>query len=143
MVHAFSEMGRYLVIQLKGFFSHDNRGHYASFIEILNSKSWLHCNDTAVLRADENKIKNTSSYIYFYESHSFFLISLCKWVWISFLVFRCDDTTCNPSPCVFCFVRGFGYLPLSLCVTTLHVIPDALPCMVKMLLHWWWFAPTA
>ena len=34
-----------------------------------NSKSWLHCNDAAVLRVDENKVNNTSSYIYFYESH--------------------------------------------------------------------------
>ena len=75
----------------------DNRGHYASFIEIMNSKSWLHCNDTAVLRADENKIKNTSSYIYFYESHSFFSLYL--------------------------FVSGSGFLSLSLGVTTLHATP--------------------
>ena len=34
-----------------------------------NSKSWLHCNDAAVLRVGENKVNNTSSYIYFYESH--------------------------------------------------------------------------
>ena len=46
-----------------------NRGHYISFINILNLKSWFHCNDAAVLRADENKVNNTSSYIYFYESH--------------------------------------------------------------------------
>ena len=34
-----------------------------------NSKSWLHCNDTAALKTDENKVNNTSSYIYFYKSH--------------------------------------------------------------------------
>ena len=112
VVPAFSEVGRYLVIQLKRFVSHDNqvlkdmkhvqctpnisvpvkdnevtfhkhyhliatinhtgsltRGHYTAFIKIPNSKSWLHCNDAAVLRANENKVNNTSSYIYFYESH--------------------------------------------------------------------------
>ena len=109
VVPAFSEVGLYLVIQLKCFVSHDNhvikdikhvqctpnvsvpikdnevmfqkdyhliatitgnlnRGHYTSFIKIPNSKSWLHCNDAAVLRANENKVNNTSSYIYFYES---------------------------------------------------------------------------
>ena len=46
-----------------------NRGHYTSFIKIPNSKSWLHCNDASVLRANENKVNNTSSYIYFYELH--------------------------------------------------------------------------
>ena len=45
-----------------------NRGHYTLFIEIPNSKSWLHCNDVAALRANENKVNNTSSYIYFYQS---------------------------------------------------------------------------
>ena len=45
------------------------RGHYTAFIKIPNSKSWLHCNDAAVLRTNENKVNNTSSYIYFYESH--------------------------------------------------------------------------
>ena len=112
LVPAFSKVGRYLVIQLKRFVSHDNqvikdikhvqctpnisvpvkdnevtyqkdyylitsinytgnlnRGHYTSFIKIPNSKSWLHCNDAAVLRANENKVNNTSSYIYFYESN--------------------------------------------------------------------------
>ena len=112
VVPAFLEVGRYLVIQLKRFVSHDNqvlidmkhvqctpnisvpvkdnevtfhkhyhliatinhtgsltRGHYTAFIKIPNSKSWLHCNDAAVLRANENKVNNTSSYIYFYESH--------------------------------------------------------------------------
>ena len=112
VVPAFSEVGCYLVIQLKRFVSHDNqvikdikhvqctpnisvpvkdnevtyqkdyylipsinhtgnlnRGHYTSFIKIPNSKSWLHCNDAAVLRANENKVNNASSYIYFYESH--------------------------------------------------------------------------
>ena len=97
MVAAFSEVGRYLVIQLKCFVSHDNqvikdinhvqctpnisvpvkdnevtyqkhyhliatinhtgnlnRGHYTSFIKIPNSKSLLHCNDVAVLRANED-----------------------------------------------------------------------------------------
>ena len=49
-----------------------NRGHYTLFIKIPNSKSWLYCNDAAVLRANENKVNNTSSYIYFYESHYFF-----------------------------------------------------------------------
>ena len=34
-----------------------------------NSKSWLHCNDAVVLRANENKANNTSSYIYFSELH--------------------------------------------------------------------------
>ena len=46
-----------------------NRVHYTSFIKIPNSKSWLHCNNAAVLSANENKVNNTSSYIYFYESH--------------------------------------------------------------------------
>ena len=112
VVPAFSEVGRYLVIQLKRFVSHDNqvlkdmkhvqctpnisvpvkdnevtfhkhyhliatinhtgnlnRGHYTSFIKIPNSKSWLHCNDAAVLRANENKVNKSSSYIYFHESH--------------------------------------------------------------------------
>ena len=46
-----------------------NRGHYTSLIEICNSKSWFHCNDAAALRADEDKINSTSSFIYFYESH--------------------------------------------------------------------------
>ena len=36
---------------------------------MFNSKSWLHCDDTAVLRADENKVNNVSTYIYFYEPH--------------------------------------------------------------------------
>ena len=45
------------------------RGHCTSFKKISNSKSWLHCNDAAVLRANENKVNNTSSYIYFYGSH--------------------------------------------------------------------------
>ena len=43
-----------------------NKGHY---IKTPNLKSWLHCNDAAVLRAGENKVNNTSSYICFYESH--------------------------------------------------------------------------
>ena len=43
------------------------RGHYTSFIKITNSKSWLHCNDAAVLRANQRRA--TSSYIYFNESH--------------------------------------------------------------------------
>ena len=30
-----------------------------------------------------------------------------------------------------CIVRGFGYLSLSLGVTTLHVTPVMLPCMVR------------
>ena len=32
---------------------------------------------------------------------------------------------------------------LSLGVRILHITPVTLPCMVKMLLHWRWFAPTA
>ena len=31
-----------------------------------NSKLWIHCNDAAVLRADESKVNNTPSYIYSY-----------------------------------------------------------------------------
>ena len=46
-----------------------NRSHYTSFIKIPNSKSWLYCNDPAVMRANENKVDNTLSYIYFNESH--------------------------------------------------------------------------
>ena len=120
-----------------------NRGHYTSFIKIPNSKSWLQCNDSAVLRANENKVNNTSSYISLNHINFFFFIKLCKGAWISFLVFRCDDPTPNPSSCLFYFVRGLGYLSLSLGVTTLHITPVTLPCMVKMLLQWWWFAPTA
>ena len=45
-----------------------DRGHYTSFIKLPNSKSWLHCNDAAVLKAVEKKVNNTSSYIYFFES---------------------------------------------------------------------------
>ena len=37
--------------------------------KIPNSKSWLHCNDAAALWTNENKVNNTSSYIYFYKSH--------------------------------------------------------------------------
>ena len=73
----------------------------------------------------------------------FFLIKLCKRAWISFLVFRCDVPTYNPSLFLFYFVRGLGYLSLSLGVMTLHITPVTLPCMVKMLLKWWWFATTA
>ena len=46
-----------------------NRGYYTSFIKTPNSKSWLHCNDAALMRDNENRIDNASSYIYFYESH--------------------------------------------------------------------------
>ena len=61
-------------------------------MNVSNSKSCLHCIDAAVLRADENKVNNTSCYTYFYKSHYvFFLISLEKRAWISFLVFRFDD----------------------------------------------------
>ena len=42
-----------------------NRVHYTSFIKVPNSKSWLHCNNAAALRADENNVNNTSSYTYF------------------------------------------------------------------------------
>ena len=34
-----------------------------------NSKTWLHSNDAAVLRADENKVKNTLPCIYIYKTH--------------------------------------------------------------------------
>ena len=105
------------------------------------SKSWLYFNGTAVLRGDENKVNNASSYIYFYNFFS--LISLSKGGWISLLVFRCDDPTYNPSPCALCFARGLGYLSLPVDVTTLHITPVMLTCMVKMLLYWWWFGPTA
>ena len=77
-----------------------------------DSKSWLHCNNAAVQRADENKVNNTSSYIYFYESLEVIYVFV-KGVWISFLVFRCDNPTYNISPCAFCFVRGREYLSLS------------------------------
>ena len=180
VVPAFSEVGRYLVIQLKRFVSHDNqvikdikhvqctpnisvpvkdnevtyqkdyylitsinytgnlnRGHYTSFIKIPNSTSLLHCNDPAVLRANENKVSNTSSYITSTNHIKFFfLIALCKGAWISFLVFRCDDPTYNSSLLAFCFVRGLGYFSLSLGVTNLHITPVRLPCMVKILMHW-------
>ena len=57
---------------------------YTSFIKIPNSKSWLHCNNAAVLRANENKVNNTSSYIY--KSHYFFfVIKHCRGAWISSL----------------------------------------------------------
>ena len=112
VVPAFSEVGRYLIIQVKRFLSHgdqvikdvshiqytpsisvpivDNevtyeksfhliatinhtgnlqRGHYTSFIKMANSKTWLHCNDAAVLKTVESKVNNSSSYIYFYESN--------------------------------------------------------------------------
>ena len=59
----------------------------------------------------------------------FFLIKLCQGAWISFLAFRCDNTTYNPSSCVFYFVRGLGYIFLSLGVTTLHITPVTLPCI--------------
>ena len=121
-----------------------NRGHYTSFIKIPNSTSLLHCNDPAVLRANENKVSNTSSYITSTNHIKFFfLIALCKGAWISFLVFRCDDPTYNPSSSVFYFVRALGYLSLSLGVMTLHITSVTLHCIVKMLLQWWWFAPTA
>ena len=32
-----------------------NRGHFTSFIKMLNSKSWFYCNDAAVVRADKTK----------------------------------------------------------------------------------------
>ena len=75
------------------------RGHYTSFIKIPNSKSWLHCNDAAVLRANENKVNNTSLYINFYESHENFFF---------------------PHKTL---LRGLGFLSLSLGVTTLHITP--------------------
>ena len=46
-----------------------NRGHYTAFIKIPNTKSWLHCNDAAVLEAKEREVDNNSSYIYFFELH--------------------------------------------------------------------------
>ena len=73
----------------------------------------------------------------------FFLTKLCQGAWISFLVFRCDDPTYKTNSCLFYFVRGLGYLSLSLGVTTLHITPVMLPCMEKMLLQWWWFTPIA
>ena len=114
-----------------------NRVHYTSLIKKPNSKSWLHCNDAAVLRANENKVNNTLHLIFISTNHinSFFLIKLCKGAWISFVVFRCDDPTYSPSSCVFYFLRELGYLSLSLGVTTLHITPVTLPCMVKMLLQ--------
>ena len=51
--------------------------------------------------------------------------------------------TNNPSPCAFYFLKGFGYLSLCLGIMILHLTPVTSPCMVKMLLHWWWFTPTA
>ena len=39
-----------------------NKGHYTSFIKMLNLKSWFNYNHAAVLRADENKVNNTLSY---------------------------------------------------------------------------------
>ena len=38
---------------------------------------------------------------------------------------------------------GLGYLSLSLGVRTINITPVKLSCMVKMLLHWWCFVPTA
>ena len=111
-----------------------NRGHYTSFIKIPNSKSWLHCNDAVVHSANENKVNNTN------HINFFFLISLSHETWISFLVFWCENLIYNPSPCAFCFVKVIGYLSLSLGVMMLHITPVTIPFMVKMLLHWWWFA---
>ena len=40
--------------QLLGTINHTgslNRGHYTAFIKTSNNKSWLHCNDAAVLKA--------------------------------------------------------------------------------------------
>ena len=51
-----------------------NRGHYTSFITMPDSKSWLHCNNAVFLRADENKVNNTSSYVYFTNHINFFFV---------------------------------------------------------------------
>ena len=72
-----------------------------------------------------------------------FVTSLCKGAWISFLIFTCDNPTYNPNPCAFCFVMRLGYLFLSLVLRNLHITPITPPCIVKMLLHWWWFTSTA
>ena len=37
---------------------------------------------------------------------------------------------------------GLGYLFLSLVLRNLHITPITPPCMVKMLLHWYWFTST-
>ena len=46
----------YHLIATTSYTGNLNRGHYTSFIKMPNSKSWLHCNDAAVLTANENKV---------------------------------------------------------------------------------------
>lgn len=86
-----------------------------------NSKSWLHCNDVTVLRGDENKVNNTSSYIryHIFRITTSFFPHIVRG--LRFLVFRCGDCTCNFNPCAFYLIRGPGYLSLSSGVTTLHI----------------------
>ena len=50
-----------------------------------NSKSWLHCNDTAFVRTDENKVNNISSYIYFVNHIKSFCSSYLLVKWLRFL----------------------------------------------------------
>ena len=52
-------------------------------------------------------------------------------------------TTWHITPVPVQFVKGLGYRSLFLCVITFHITAVTLPCMIKMLLHLWWFAPTA
>ena len=57
-------------LKLLGTINHSGsleRGHYTSFVKFPNGSSWFHCNDAAVLSANEESINNDTSYIYFYE----------------------------------------------------------------------------
>lgn len=73
------------------------------------SKSWLHCYDAAVPRADENKVNNILSYISFYNHIKFFSSYL--------------------------FVRGLGFLSSSLGIATLHIPPVKLEVVIRFIWH--------
>ena len=114
-----------------------NRSHYTWFIMILNLESWFHCNDTAVPKTIFHLIITSTNQI------NFFCISYCELEYLS--LSSCVMTRhVNPVFVHFfhCFVRRLGYLIMSLGVTTLHITPVMLTCMAKMLLHFWWFAPS-
>ena len=56
--------------QLIGTVNHSgplDQGHYTAFINSCQKRSWLLCNEAAVLNSSEDKVNNTSSYLFFFE----------------------------------------------------------------------------
>ena len=45
-----------------------DKGHYTAYVKLSHALSWQFCNDAAVLRSFVDKVNNTSSDVYIYNT---------------------------------------------------------------------------